>query len=347
MKRSVSEFTRTLAEAVAIVLLVSFLSLGLRTGLIVALSIPLTFAVTFLFMHQAGIDLHKVSLGALIIALGLLVDDAIISVEMMVVKMEQGWERVRAASFAYTSTAMPMLTGTVVTAAGFLPIGLARSSTGEYTFAMFAVTTIALLVSWVVSVLFVPYLGYKLLPDFHRPGAPVDEGAIYRKPFYLRFRRLVNWSVAHRWTVIGATLAAFALSVFAFRFVQQQFFPPANRPELIVDLRLAEGVVDHRDAGAGGEARAAADDRARAQGQHRELRELRGQRQPALLPAARPAARQRELRPVRGEHEGQRGARGGARAPARALRRGLPRAARARDRGWRTARPWASPCSSA
>ncbi|MDH5265422.1 MAG: efflux RND transporter permease subunit, partial [Betaproteobacteria bacterium] len=241
VKRSVSEFTRTLAEAVGIVLLVSFLSLGLRTGLIVALSIPLTFAVTFLFMFQAGIDLHKVSLGALIIALGLLVDDAIISVEMMVVKMEQGWERARAASFAYTSTAMPMLTGTVVTAAGFLPIGLARSSTGEYTFAMFAVTTIALLVSWVVSVLFVPYLGYRLLPDFHRAGAHVDEGAVYRGPFYLRFRRLVEWSVAHRWTVIAVTLAAFALSVFAFRFVQQQFFPPANRPELIVDLRLAEG----------------------------------------------------------------------------------------------------------
>jgi len=241
VKRSVGEFTRALAEAVAIVLGVSFLSLGLRTGFIVALSIPLTFAVTFLFMHQAGIDLHKVSLGALIIALGLLVDDAIISVEMMVVKMEQGWERVRAASFAYTSTAMPMLTGTLVTAAGFLPIGLARSSTGEYTFAMFAVTTIALLVSWVVSVLFVPYLGYKLLPDFHRAGHPVDEGAVYRKPFYVRFRRLVHWSVAHRWTVIGTTLAAFALSVFGFRFVQQQFFPPANRPELIVDLRLAEG----------------------------------------------------------------------------------------------------------
>lgn len=241
VKRSVGEFTRVLAEAVAIVLAVSFLSLGLRTGFIVALSIPLTFAVTFLFMHQAGIDLHKVSLGALIIALGLLVDDAIISVEMMVVKLEQGWERARAASFAYTSTAMPMLTGTLVTAAGFLPIGLARSSTGEYTFAMFAVTTIALLVSWVVSVLFIPYLGYRLLPDFHRAGHPADEGAVWRKPFYLRFRRLVNWSVAHRWFVIGLTAATFALSVFGFRFVQQQFFPPANRPELMVDLRLAEG----------------------------------------------------------------------------------------------------------
>ncbi len=241
VKRSVSEFTRSLSEAVGIVLLVSFLSLGLRTGLIVALSIPLTLAVTFLFMYQAGIDLHKISLGALIIALGLLVDDAIISVEMMVVKMEQGWERVRAASFAYTSTAMPMLTGTIVTAAGFLPIGLARSSTGEYTFSIFAVTTIALLVSWVVSVLFVPYLGYKLLPDFHKSGAHADEHAVYRKPFYVRFRRVVAWCVEHRWLVVGTTLAIFLAAIFAFRFVQQQFFPAASRPELIVDLRLEEG----------------------------------------------------------------------------------------------------------
>ena len=241
VKRSIREFTRALAEAVGIVLLVSFLSLGLRTGLIVALSIPLTLAVTFLFMHLAGIDLHKISLGALIIALGLLVDDAIISVEMMVVKMEQGWERVRAASFAYTTTAMPMLTGTIVTAAGFLPIGLARSSTGEYTYSIFAVTTIALLVSWVVSVLFVPYLGYRLLPDFGKPGSHAEEGAVYRTPFYTRFRRLVAWSVERRWLVIGATLGAFVLSLYAFRFVQQQFFPSASRPELIVDLRLAEG----------------------------------------------------------------------------------------------------------
>ncbi|QJR15590.1 efflux RND transporter permease subunit [Usitatibacter palustris] len=243
--RSIKEFTRTLAEAVTIVLVVSFLSLGLRTGLIVALSIPLTLAVTFAFMYQAGIDLHKISLGALIIALGLLVDDAIISVEMMVVKMEQGWERVRAASFAYTSTAMPMLTGTIVTAAGFLPIGLARSSTGEYTFSIFAVTTIALLVSWVVSVLFVPYLGYKLLPDMKKSGVHFDEGAVYRKPFYLRVRRIVDWCVTHRWIVIGATVAAFLVSVFAFRFVQQQFFPAASRPELIVDLRLQEGSSIH------------------------------------------------------------------------------------------------------
>ena len=241
VKRSVSEFTRSLTEAVGIVLLVSFVSLGLRTGLIVALSIPLTMFVTFLFMFYTGVDLHKISLGALIIALGLLVDDAIISVEMMVVKMEEGWERVKAASFAYTSTAMPMLTGTIVTAAGFLPIGLARSSTGEYTFSIFAVTTIALLVSWVVSVIFVPYLGYKLLPDFRRAGTHANETTVYQKPFYQRFRRLVAWCVAHRWIVIGATAGAFLVAVFAFRFVQQQFFPAASRPELIVDLRLPEG----------------------------------------------------------------------------------------------------------
>jgi len=241
VKRSIREFTRSLAEAVGIVLLVSFISLGLRTGLIVALSIPLTLAVTFFFMFQSGIDLHKISLGALIIALGLLVDDAIISVEMMVVKMEQGWERVKAASFAYTSTAMPMLTGTVVTAAGFLPIGLARSSTGEYTFSIFAVTTIALLVSWVVSVLFVPYLGYKLLPDFRKAGAHVNEAQVYARPFYRRFRAVVSWCLEHRWLVIGATTAAFVLSLVGFRFVQQQFFPAASRPELIVDLRLPEG----------------------------------------------------------------------------------------------------------
>ncbi len=241
VKRSVADFTRSLSEAVGIVLLVSFLSLGLRTGLIVALSIPLTLCVTFLFMHYAGVDLHKISLGALIIALGLLVDDAIISVEMMVVKMEQGWERVKAASFAYTSTAMPMLTGTIVTAAGFLPIGLARSSVGEYTFSIFLVTTIALLVSWVVSVLFVPYLGYKLLPEMRKAGGPAGENAVYSGRFYARFRRLVGWCVAHRWIVIAATIAAFLASAFAFRFVPQQFFPAASRPELIVDLRLPEG----------------------------------------------------------------------------------------------------------
>jgi multidrug efflux pump len=239
VSRSVREFTRSVIEAVAIVLVVSFLSLGLRTGLIVALSIPLTLFVTFLAMYYAGIDLQKISLGALILALGLLVDDAIISVEMMVVKMEQGMDRVAAASFAYTATAMPMLSGTVITAAGFLPIALARSSTGEYTFSLFAVVTIALLVSWVVSVLFVPFLGYKLLPDYK--GHHGDPDAVYRKPFYVRFRKVVEWCVTWRKAVIAITVALFAVSLFAFGFVQQQFFPSASRPELVVDLRLAEG----------------------------------------------------------------------------------------------------------
>ncbi len=266
VKRSVDEFMRTLLEAVVIVLAVSFFSLGFRTGLVVALSIPLVLAVTFLMMKLYGIDLQRISLGALIISLGLLVDDAIISVEMMATKMEQGMDRAKAAAFAYTSTAFPMLTGTLITAAAFTPVGFAKSSAGEYTFSIFAVVTIALLVSWVVAVLFTPYLGYKLLPDLshhapppslfsrflhgpvHRwlprlvpaPTAP-HHGDVYDSPFYRRFRALVNWCVNYRKTVILITIAVFALSIFGFRFVQNQFFPSSNRPELIVDLWLPQG----------------------------------------------------------------------------------------------------------
>ena len=266
VRRSVDEFMRTLLEAVVIVLAVSFFSLGFRTGLVVALSIPLVLAVTFLMMKLYGIDLQRISLGALIISLGLLVDDAIISVEMMATKMEQGMERAKAAGFAYTSTAFPMLTGTLITAAAFTPVGFARSSAGEYTFSIFAVVTIALIVSWVVAVLFTPYLGYKLLPDrsrdapqpslfqrflhgpLHRwnprlipaPVAP-HHGEVYDSPFYRRFRALVNWCVNYRKTVILITVAVFALSIFGFRFVQNQFFPSSNRPELIVDLWLPQG----------------------------------------------------------------------------------------------------------
>ncbi|THF61755.1 efflux RND transporter permease subunit [Pseudothauera rhizosphaerae] len=273
--RSVGEFVQVLAEAVVIVMAVSLMSLGLRTGVVVLIIIPVVLAITFLFMHLFGIGLHKISLGALIMALGLLVDDAIIAVEMMATKMEQGWERARAASFAYVSTAMPMLSGTLVTAAGFLPIATAASSTGEYTRSLFQVTVIALLVSWVAAVLFVPWLGYHLLPDFSkRDGKPSvaarlagrlwpglgarlagraahahdqhDEYAIYHTAFYTRFRALVHACVAHRWVVIGLTLAIFAGSLAAFvRFVPQQFFPDSTRPELLVDLRLAEG-VSHR-----------------------------------------------------------------------------------------------------
>ncbi|MBA3995726.1 MAG: multidrug transporter AcrB [Candidatus Accumulibacter sp.] len=243
VRESVSLFMSSLAEAVVIVLAVSFLSLGLRTGTVVALSIPLVLAITFLLMAAFGIDLQRISLGALIIALGLLVDDAIIAVEMMVVKMEQGWDRFRAATFAYTSTAFPMLTGTLITAAGFTPVGFAKSGAGEYTFSIFAVVTIALLVSWVVAVVFTPYLGYKLLdPQKLLAKAQRHGDDIYDTPFYRRVRASVEWCVAHRWIVIGATVGAFALSLVAFGTgVQKQFFPASSRDELLVDLWLPQG----------------------------------------------------------------------------------------------------------
>jgi multidrug efflux pump len=246
VERSVGEFIHVLAEAVAIVLIVSLASLGMRTGFVVAISIPVVLAATFLVMNFFGIGLHKISLGALILALGLLVDDAIIAVEMMAAKMEQGWERFRAASFAYTSTAWPMLTGTLVTVAGFLPIATAASSVGEYTRSIFQVTAIALAISWIAAVLFVPYLGYRLLPDRARKDAPRGNASaahhdIYQTAFYRRFRRLVEWCVGRRKTVIATTLAVFAISLIGFRLVPQQFFPDSTRPELLVDLRLAQG----------------------------------------------------------------------------------------------------------
>jgi multidrug efflux pump len=246
---SVNEFLHTLAEAVLIVLAVSFIALGLHTkplrldvrpGLVVALTIPLVLAVTFLFMRIFGIDLHKISLGALIIALGLLVDDAIIAVEMMVRKMEEGFSRFDAATFAYTSTAMPMLTGTLITAAGFLPIGLAQSAAGEYTFSMFSVNALALLISWVAAVMFTPYIGYVLLKV--KPHAGGDSHhELFDTPFYTRFRALVNWCVEWRKTTIALTLGVFALGLFGFRFIEQQFFPDSVRPELMVELWLPEG----------------------------------------------------------------------------------------------------------
>ncbi|WP_312131506.1 efflux RND transporter permease subunit [Diaphorobacter nitroreducens] len=249
---SVGEFIKVLIEAVVIVLAVSFISLGLhkggrfgwhvdyRPGLVVAITIPLVLAVTFLAMHYLGIGLHKVSLGSLIIALGLLVDDAIIAVEMMVRKMEEGYDKVRAATFAYDVTAKPMLTGTLITAAGFLPIGIAKSVTGEYTFAIFAVTVISLVLSWFVSVYFVPYLGTLLLKvKPHAPDAPPPE--VFDTPFYHRFRHMVDWCVAHRWITIGATIGIFALGLMGMGRVQQQFFPDSSRPEIMVDLWFPEG----------------------------------------------------------------------------------------------------------
>src|SRR5471030_1296844 len=233
---SFAEFSRSLGEALAIVLVVSFLSLGFRTGIIVALSVPLVLAITFVGMMLLGIDFQRISLGALIIALGLLVDDAIIAVEMMMVKLEQGFSRMEAATYAYTSTAFPMLTGTLVTAAGFVPVGFAKSSAGEYTNSIFWVVGLALIISWFVAVLFTPWLGYHLLPQPKAQHADPYQGRLYSF-----FRRIVVWCVSWRKTTIAVTVLAFVLAMAAFGLVQKQFFPTANRPELIVDLRLAQG----------------------------------------------------------------------------------------------------------
>ncbi len=265
VQRSIHEFVKVLAEAIIIVLLVSFFSLGFRTGLVVAFSIPLVLAMTFAGMNVFDVGLHKISLGALILALGLLVDDAIIAVEMMAIKMEQGYSRIKAAGFAWKTTAFPMLTGTLITAAGFLPIATAQSSTGEYTRSIFQVVTISLLVSWVAAVLFVPYLGEKLLPDFTKTGhqapwyvrlwarltkKPQPQSVAisqdhhydpYQSSFYLRFRKMVEFCVTYRKTVIATTVGIFVLSVLMFKMVPQQFFPPSNRAEILVDLKLEEG----------------------------------------------------------------------------------------------------------
>ena len=233
---SFEEFSRSLGEALAIVLVVSFLSLGFRTGIIVALSVPLVLAITFVGMMLLGIDFQRISLGALIIALGLLVDDAIIAVEMMMVKLEQGFSRMEAATFAYTSTAFPMLTGTLVTAAGFVPVGFAKSSAGEYTNSIFWVVGISLIVSWFVAVLFTPWLGYRMLPQPKEQHADPYQGRLYTL-----FRRVVVWCVTWRKTTIAITVLAFVGSMGLFGLVQKQFFPTSNRSELIVDLRLAQG----------------------------------------------------------------------------------------------------------
>jgi len=243
VNESVSEFVETFAEALVIVLVVSFLSLGWRTGIVVALSVPLVLAIVLLVMYATGLDLHRITLGALIIALGLLVDDAIIAIEMMVVKMEQGWDRARAATFAWTSTAFPMLTGTLVTAAGFLPVGFAKSSAGEYAGGIFWVVGLALIASWVVAVLFTPYLGLKLLPNLAKLGVHENPDAIYDSRVYRALRRVIGWCLRWRKTVVVVTVLMFVGSVGGFGLVQQQFFPTSTRSELFFELRLAEGTA--------------------------------------------------------------------------------------------------------
>lgn len=246
VQHSVQDFVRSLSEALIIVLAVSLLSLGWRTGIVVAVAIPIVLAGTFLLMDWLNIGLHKISLGALILALGLLVDDAIIAVEMMAAKMEQGWDRMQAASFAYTSTAMPMLTGTLVTVAGFLPIATAVSSTGEYTRSIFQVSAIALTLSWIAAVIVIPFLGYHLLPkaSHHIEASTHNHAGLYQTPFYQRLENIISWCVQHKGSVIVATIALFAVSMLSFGKVQQQFFPDSTRLEVVVDLRLAENASD-------------------------------------------------------------------------------------------------------
>ncbi|MBU4609936.1 efflux RND transporter permease subunit [Achromobacter sp. GG226] len=254
VEASIHEFIKVLAEAVVIVLVVSFLSLGLHTrplrvdvrpGLVVALTIPLVLASTFLFMKIFGINLHKISLGALIIALGLLVDDAIIAVEMMVRKMEEGHDRMAAALAMYETTAFPMLTGTLITAVGFLPIALAKSSAGEYTFSIFAVTALALVLSWFAAVIFTPFLGYWLLRTKPHTAEGSASHEVFDTPFYRRLRALIDGCLAHRWLVIAITGLCLVAGIGSFRFIEQQFFPESNRPELMVELWLPEGSSYH------------------------------------------------------------------------------------------------------
>ncbi|AZC34676.1 efflux RND transporter permease subunit [Pseudomonas chlororaphis] len=234
VEKAVGGFTSALFEAVVIVLVVSFVSLGVRAGLVVACSIPLVLAMVFVFMEYSGITMQRISLGALIIALGLLVDDAMITVEMMVTRLEMGETKEQAATFAYTSTAFPMLTGTLVTVAGFVPIGLNASSAGEYTFTLFAVIAVAMLVSWIVAVLFAPVIGVHILSTNVKPHSE-EPGRIGRA-----FNGGLLWAMRNRWWAIGITVLVFVLSVIGMRFVQNQFFPSSDRPEILVDLNLPQ-----------------------------------------------------------------------------------------------------------
>jgi multidrug efflux pump len=240
VKAAVGDFMRVFLEALGIVLIVSFLSLGLRTGLVVAITIPWVVAATFLGMRYFGIDLHRISTGALIIALGLLVDDAMIAVEMMSRKIEQGLGKLAAAAFAWRSTAFPMLTGTLITAAGFLPIGTARSATGEYTFGIFAVVGLALLISWVAAVTVTPFIGNWILkgPQHEHAIAGHD---VFDTPFYTRLRAVIEWCLAHRKLTMLATLGLFVLGIAGMGLTEKQFFPNSNRQEVLVELWLPEG----------------------------------------------------------------------------------------------------------
>lgn len=237
VEESIDDFVSTLREAVIIVLAVSFLSLGLRTGMVVAGCIPLVLAAVFCGMYIFGIDLHKVSLGALIISLGLLVDDAIIAVEQMSVQLERGHSRFDAACHAFRATAKPMLTGTLITCAGFIPVSFSKGMAAEFCSSLFPVIGMALIISWIVSVMIAPLFGYYLI----KPAAKADEGEMYQSRFYMAFRGLLNWFLEHRKIVLATTAGLFALSIAMMGMIKQEFFPPSIRPEIIIDMELPEG----------------------------------------------------------------------------------------------------------
>src|SRR5256885_517337 len=236
---AVGEFMLKFFVALAVIMIVSLISLGWRVGIVVAAAVPLTLAAGFVVMLLTGRVFDRITLGALVIALGLLVDDAIIAIEMMVVKLEEGFERLEAAAYAWSHTAAPMLSGTLVTIIGFTPVGFARSTAGEYAGNIFWIVGYALIVSWLVAVVFTPYLGVKLLPDI----APVPGGhtGIYSTPRYQRLRRLIAWAVDHRFKVAGMVVAVFLLAGLGMGFVKRQFFPSSDRPEVLVEVQMPEG----------------------------------------------------------------------------------------------------------
>ena len=304
VEHAVGEFVHSFIEALAIVLFVSFVALGWRTGIVVALSVPLVLAIVFIVMNAMSLDLHRITLGALIIALGLLVDDAIIAVEMMVVKMEQGWDRIRAASFAWESTAFPMLTGTLVTAAGFLPIGFANSAVGEYAGGIFWIVAIALVASWFVAVIFTPYIGVKLLPNI-KVHHNHDPHAVYETRMYRSLRSMIQWCVDHRIKVVVATVGIFVALDRRLRPRAAAVLPAVGAARTVPAAAPAGRHRVQRHRKGGEEGRSAAEGR---QG-HRDLHRLCRPGLAALLARPQSATAERGLRRDRDRVQGRRGAR--------------------------------------
>lgn len=238
---AVDEFMIKFFVALLVVMVVCFVSMGWRVGVVVAAAVPLTLAIVFVVMEASGKNFDRITLGSLILALGLLVDDAIIAIEMMVVKMEEGYDRIKASAYAWSHTAAPMLAGTLVTAVGFMPNGFAQSTAGEYTSNMFWIVGIALIASWIVAVVFTPYLGVKMLPDIKKVEG--GHAAIYKTRHYNRFRRLLGWVIARKWIVAGTVIAVFTVAILGLGLVKKQFFPTSDRPEVLVEVQMPYGTA--------------------------------------------------------------------------------------------------------